>query len=540
MEASLHSDNCKCEHCARRTRLLLDPIRFYTAEETRVASERSASQIVFNHETLSLVWTKLGESVASNWRGSGHKKRVAILERVLPARRPELELWCKSSMLKETAQRALLHPYLNVEDLAGDDRLLSLIKMRATFKPGRFAAFDLHHARMSPVGHDRRPDGEFKDHTMLLSTDGSKPYGSLEGGSKPDNQSKFQVHVGLAILWVQAGLYASLVELAAAVFGKKPDLSHASLRARKDAKIPNRALDVSIRVDSSGSLQPAIAQTPFCEPSEPDFDLLDQLVTSKRDSAIHHVVNLRENPPYFEDCMRKWASHLTWDLKKQNFDISRWLMIHDAYQTVWLWPATQTSMKEMRGQSMTSRADLMRFQALQDALKDLTEYGCRHFEEGIPIAKTFKKYIIEAERPMVACGDDRISVNNYVVKPGVGDHVRRLLGLFFSLCLEDSHVVGLHNLNGEIDKLLRQGRRYQDLMDPWLDERSADLLAVTQVQAQLQLWRSRISVPGDVKTESRKLKGRKGATQQSSDGLSQYPQLIGPSSGGRSKTGLLS
>lgn len=91
---------------------------------------------------------------------------------------------------------------------------------------------------------------------------------------------------------------------------------------------------VTTTIKSSSSLQAAIYKVPFCNLPEPNFDLLVQTATTRRDAAIHYAVHLREDPPYYEHCLKQWRDHLGHKKENKIYDASRWLVIFDAFQMI--------------------------------------------------------------------------------------------------------------------------------------------------------------------------------------------------------------
>lgn len=499
MDANFRSQRnvCGCQHCIHRYMLGLEPLRFHSPEEIASLREKLTSRIATDYETLQLVWQKHGLYIVLKWKDMGQKKRLGVLERALPRRRPESELG-KLSRFDSVTQRALCHPYMNAQDLAVGKNLLSLLKARAVSPPGRFALFDLQNANIPVAGHDNRADGHFTNSRMHLTADGSKRYGEIEDGSKPDGQSPFTVDIGIRVLQVQSDLYALLLKLVPLALGRKVDLSRSALEKLKNPKAGQD--DISTDVDSTCSLQATLIQMPFCNPLDLDFDLVQDLATTKFDAAIQHVVHLRENPPYFLACMQSWADHLTENKSVSKLNTACCLMIKDAYQMVWLWNAVKTALGYLRRWAALDIIDKRVFQLLQNALEILTSGSRRYLIEGVPLVEPLKRHIEEVPK-VCATEDDRITVYNYRTKSGCSNLIATLFSLLNSLCKPKCQALGWHNLTTQIDELLGRAVGAQKPMDNWLDERFSILLAVTQVQAHLQLWQKCVVVPPKIVAE---------------------------------------
>lgn len=253
---------------------------------------------------------------------------------------------------------------------------------------------------------------------------------------------------------------------------------------------------ISTKVDVSISFQESIAQTPFCDLPKPNFNLLLELVTTKREAAIYHVVHLRQNPDYHLQCMEKWKNHLLSDKKRKTPSTSTWLLVLHGYQMVWLWNAAHSAMEQSRKEQSVNDFTFTLFQMLQDALDEIIEYSRRHLEDGVPTSNTFGKHLeLTTSRPTHGYRDGRNVISNYDPKPNTPDSVARLLHLLTSICSEDSRSLSLQSFTGQIDRLLSDDALARVAMDSWLNEIFSDLAVVCQIQAQLRFWEPQVPIP---------------------------------------------
>lgn len=205
---------------------------------------------------------------------------------------------------------AYMWPYINQEDLCQRQIMLLFLTTRGRDHPTEFAAVDEAAMRVGRAKTEMQTDF-LLDHVMMFTgrTDIER-YGELiHWKDHPEAQHWYATRKatlagsGLQILEAQERIMSFLVRFAMRVLH---DFEGDALLSSPLQPTPTTA---TVSDMDFTSLATMAAEAPYRLPEKLVFNRIAAILAAKRDEAADHLLSLREDPGYFETCLKEWNAH---------------------------------------------------------------------------------------------------------------------------------------------------------------------------------------------------------------------------------------
>jgi hypothetical protein len=282
--------------------------------EVKKTSRALVDRLVSDWQELNIIIKTHDDLIRKRWRKkSRDQKRLLLLQAwggdsiMAEFHRPDLTRHMdKTTTHSSQSLDAYKWPYMNLEDLLKPKTLLLFLNSRGRTRPHAFCSADLSACALGiSTGSIEIPD--FKDYSMLFS-ESFESYGELISKDSIDMSLEtvghcFKAGEGLLILEIQQRVWSFLVACA------KEIIHHIDIDSIEQISLDSDPPSTLVDGPSIASLATSTLEAPYRIPEQFDFDRLKSIVTAKRSAVADDIWLLREDPCYFSDCVKEWKEH---------------------------------------------------------------------------------------------------------------------------------------------------------------------------------------------------------------------------------------